>query len=75
MAGRDAGLRIGDRWHLFCAIVDNLGDIGVCWRLARQLIAEHGVAVTLWIDQWADAAPMLNVALADALRWVNGGDE
>ena len=62
MAGRDAGLRIGDRWHLFCAIVDNLGDIGVCWRLARQLVAEHGVAVTLWVDQWADAAPMLDVA-------------
>ncbi len=25
------------RWDLFCAVVDNLGDIGVCWRMARQL--------------------------------------
>jgi uncharacterized repeat protein (TIGR03837 family) len=30
--------------------VDNFGDIGVCWRLARQLAAEHGLAVRLWVD-------------------------
>lgn len=35
---------------LFCKVVDNYGDIGICWRLARQLHAEHGVAVTLWVD-------------------------
>jgi uncharacterized repeat protein (TIGR03837 family) len=35
---------------LFCAVVDNLGDAGVCWRLARQLAAEHGWAMRLWID-------------------------
>lgn len=38
------------RWDLFCAVVDNLGDIGVCWRLARQLAAEHGAQVRLWVD-------------------------
>jgi hypothetical protein len=27
---------------LFCAVIDNFGDIGVCWRLARQLTSEHG---------------------------------
>jgi uncharacterized repeat protein (TIGR03837 family) len=37
-------------WHLFCRVVDNFGDIGVCWRLARQLQREHGMAVTLWVD-------------------------
>ncbi|WP_353154329.1 elongation factor P maturation arginine rhamnosyltransferase EarP, partial [Herminiimonas fonticola] len=36
--------------HLFCRVVDNYGDIGICWRLARQLQQEHGVAVTLWVD-------------------------
>lgn len=36
--------------HLFCRVIDNFGDIGVCWRLARQMQAEHGVAVTLWVD-------------------------
>lgn len=35
---------------LFCKVVDNFGDIGICWRLARQLQREHGVAVTLWVD-------------------------
>ena len=35
---------------IFCAVVDNYGDIGVCWRLARQLANEHGVAVRLWVD-------------------------
>lgn len=36
--------------HLFCRVVDNYGDVGICWRLARQLQQEHGIAVTLWID-------------------------
>ena len=38
---------------LFCRVVDNYGDIGVCWRLARQLADEHGVAVRLWVDDLA----------------------
>ena len=29
-------------------VVDNYGDAGVCWRLARQLAAEHALDVTLW---------------------------
>ncbi len=44
------------RWDIFCRIVDNYGDAGVCWRLARQLAAEHGLAVTLWIDDVASLA-------------------
>ena len=35
---------------IFCKVVDNYGDIGICWRLARQLQREHGIAVTLWVD-------------------------
>ncbi|MBI3285279.1 MAG: elongation factor P maturation arginine rhamnosyltransferase EarP [Burkholderiales bacterium] len=35
---------------LFCKVVDNYGDIGICWRLSRQLEQEHGIAVTLWVD-------------------------
>lgn len=38
------------RCDLFCRIIDNFGDIGVCWRLARQLTHEHDIAVTLWVD-------------------------
>lgn len=36
-------------WDIFCQVVDNYGDIGVCWRLARDLHAK-GVAVRLWLD-------------------------
>jgi len=35
---------------LFCKVVDNFGDVGICWRLARQLQQQHGIAVTLWVD-------------------------
>jgi uncharacterized repeat protein (TIGR03837 family) len=38
---------------LFCRVVDNYGDIGVCWRLARQLATEHGLAVRLFVDDLA----------------------
>lgn len=38
------------RWDLFCRVVDNYGDIGTCWRLARQLADEHDVNVRLWVD-------------------------
>lgn len=39
------------RWDIFCTVVDNYGDIGVTWRLARQLVAEHGLVVRLWVDE------------------------
>lgn len=45
------------RWDLFCRVIDNFGDIGVCWRLAADLGA-RGETVRLWVD---DAA---------ALRWM-----
>lgn len=38
------------RWEIFCAVVDNYGDIGVCWRLARQLAHDYGQQVRLWVD-------------------------
>jgi len=38
------------RCDIFCNVIDNYGDIGVCWRLARQLASEHGLAVRLWVD-------------------------
>jgi uncharacterized repeat protein (TIGR03837 family) len=39
-----------NHWDIFCAVVDNYGDIGVTWRLAKQLVAEYGIAVNLWVD-------------------------
>lgn len=47
-------------WTVFCAAVDNYGDIGVCWRLARQLRQEYGIAVDLWVDDWPALARFLS---------------
>jgi len=54
------------RWDLFCKVVDNFGDAGVSWRLARQLAHEHSLEVRLWIDApraLARIAPAIDVAL------------
>ncbi|HRM00897.1 MAG TPA: elongation factor P maturation arginine rhamnosyltransferase EarP [Acidovorax sp.] len=45
------------RWDIFCQVIDNYGDIGVCWRLAADLGA-RGHAVRLWVDD------------ASALAWM-----
>jgi uncharacterized repeat protein (TIGR03837 family) len=38
------------RWDIFCRVVDNYGDVGVSWRLARQVAREHGKTVRLYLD-------------------------
>ncbi|WP_394131625.1 elongation factor P maturation arginine rhamnosyltransferase EarP [Shewanella maritima] len=38
------------QWDIFCVVVDNYGDIGVTWRLAKQLAAEYAITVNLWVD-------------------------
>jgi uncharacterized repeat protein (TIGR03837 family) len=48
------------RWDVFCQVVDNYGDIGVCWRLSADL-ALRGHTVRLWIDD------------ASALAWMAPG--
>lgn len=47
-------------WDVFCRVVDNLGDIGVCWRLAVNL-AMRGQQVRLWVDD------------SSALHWMAPG--
>lgn len=44
-------------WDIFCRVIDNFGDIGVCWRLAVNL-AQRGQQVRLWVDD------------ASALAWM-----
>ncbi|OOG58093.1 elongation factor P maturation arginine rhamnosyltransferase EarP [Polaromonas sp. C04] len=36
-------------WDIFCKVIDNFGDIGVCWRLSADL-ASRGEQVRLWVD-------------------------
>lgn len=44
--------------HIFCRVIDNFGDAGVCWRFARQLSDEHAVEATLWLDNLASLQRM-----------------
>ncbi len=61
------------RWDIFCNVVDNFGDIGVCWRLARQLTLEHGLAVRLWVDDLTSFARIAPDAdPASAQQWLRG---
>ena len=53
---------------IYCTVIDNFGDVGVCWRLARQLANEYDIHVTLWIDDllsFSKLAPSLNPNLAE----------
>ena len=63
------------KWDIFCSVVDNYGDIGVTWRLARQLVAEHGLTVRLWVDEIAAFARLCPAADAGAERQVQQGVE
>ncbi len=47
------------RCDVFCKIVDNFGDIGVCWRLTQQLANEHHWHVRLLIDDYAVASQII----------------
>jgi uncharacterized repeat protein (TIGR03837 family) len=54
------------RYDIFCRVVDNFGDIGVAWRLARQLRHEHGINVRLIVDDLASfqkIARVVDIAL------------
>ena len=59
------GVSLPRSCDIFCTVVDNYGDIGVCWRLARQLANEHGVAVRLWVDNLHSFGKMLPELDAD----------
>ena len=63
------------RWDLFCCVVDNFGDVGVCWRLARQLAA-RGQAVRLVIDDDSALAWMApgGTPGVEVQRWPGAGE-
>ncbi len=46
----------GKSWDIFCNVIDNYGDIGVCWRLARQLSLEYQLQIRLWVDDLVSLA-------------------
>ncbi|UFS56465.1 elongation factor P maturation arginine rhamnosyltransferase EarP [Comamonadaceae bacterium M7527] len=48
-------------WDIYCHVVDNYGDVGVCWRLARNLV-ERGQTVRLFMDDASALAWMASSA-------------
>jgi uncharacterized repeat protein (TIGR03837 family) len=62
-------------WDIFCSVIDNYGDIGVTWRLARQLVAEHDQAVRLWVDDLDAFARICPDADLQASRQLQQGVE
>ncbi len=56
-------MNLAYRWDIFCRVIDNYGDIGVCWRLAADL-ARRGAQVRLWVDDPAALAWMAPEALS-----------
>ncbi|MEZ5738796.1 MAG: elongation factor P maturation arginine rhamnosyltransferase EarP [Burkholderiaceae bacterium] len=70
------GLRI----DVLCTVIDNFGDAGICWRLARQLVDEARARVTLWIDQpaildaWRPQGPAITVRDSAELKTLAPGD-
>ena len=53
---------------IFCSVVDNFGDIGICWRLARQLAHEHQWQVQLYVDDLVSFAKICPQVKVDAPR-------
>ncbi|XAH25664.1 elongation factor P maturation arginine rhamnosyltransferase EarP [Xylophilus sp. GW821-FHT01B05] len=60
-------------WDIFCKVIDNYGDIGVCWRLAADL-AGRGEQVRLWVDDPAALAWMApqGAAGVTVVHWTPG---
>lgn len=60
------------RWDIFCRVIDNHGDLGVCWRLSADL-ASRGETVRLWVDDplalaWMAPRGAIGVSV---VRWVD----
>jgi uncharacterized repeat protein (TIGR03837 family) len=55
------------QWDIFCQVIDNFGDIGVCWRLACNL-AQRGQRVRLWVDDPSALQWMAPHAQVDAVE-------
>ncbi len=62
-------------WDIFCRVIDNFGDIGVTWRLAKQLNQEQGFAVRLWVDDLSAFHAICSAVVVTAEQQVVAGVE
>lgn len=63
------------RADIFCRVVDNYGDIGVCWRLARRMAYGHNWSIRLWVDDLRAFARIQPGVMTDAVRQTFNGIE
>ncbi len=68
---------------IFCRVIDNFGDIGVTWRLVRQLQHEHDWRIRLWVDDLnsfqrleprVSAAVTQHIDGVDIIHWAHATD-
>ncbi len=64
-----------ERWDVFCRVVDNYGDVGVAWRLARCLALDHFKQVRLYLDDLTVLARLRPGTNAAAAQQRLGGVE
>ena len=62
-------------WDIFCRVIDNHGDLGVCLRLARDLAA-RGQQARLWCDDlsalaWMQPEPVPGLSCQDWHRAID----
>lgn len=64
------------QWDIFCKVIDNFGDIGICWRLSTDL-ASRGQRVRLWVDDGSALAWMAPLGCdgVQVLPWAVGPSE
>ena len=64
------------RWSIYCRVVDNYGDIGVCWRLACQLHHNapvlQGAEITLWVDDLVTFSRLQPALTLDSCQVIDG---
>jgi len=59
--------RVPRSFDIFCRVIDNYGDIGVCWRLALQLANRPNTArVRLWVDDLSRCQALVPSVSTDA---------
>ncbi|OYY75201.1 MAG: hypothetical protein B7Y40_01950 [Gammaproteobacteria bacterium 28-57-27] len=59
-------------WDIFCTVIDNLGDIATCWRLAQILHHEHGQHVRLFVDELNALKTLVPAAQSTAQQTLYG---
>ena len=77
-SGDNLPMHTGQLWDIFCTVIDNHGDLGVCWRLTRQL-RDAGQRVRLWVDDTSALAWMAPSAAQEpgieVKAWAQANDD